>query len=434
MSLAFSQTTIQTGKYKCKGPSCTNSSHNHKTKYYRPHKEGSNKMFQKPVKLKHLDMEKKEMNPFTVKHQNLEDKNFKLLGVKHKNFTKFSQKKYKIQHKDLNGKEPLLFKLTHSSLENKKVPKLLVNHQNLNKHKNPSQKQYNKFAQKQQQNLKKIQDACYPTFRIKRSDLSDVCMPKLRIRHNDLSKKCYSAPILKHKDLSSVCLPKYVQKHKDLNSVCLPKLHVKHQDMNSVCYKPSAKLKHMDLNRKCYPVMVLRHKDFEKITCTELIIKHKNVDDFKVYCDPNLESVTTTMERVQKDIKYFFTFKRKFCKLEARYSGVSAGCIVETSHGTAVVSDYVTEKDIIYPIKLIVLITKNSPRKKNGDPNLKKITLSREETKEIMIRELIKRQKFIWLVRMYPEERPNLESLKKLYLGQDPDEQNAPPEINIQND
>jgi hypothetical protein len=41
--------------------------------------------------------------------------------------------------------------------------------------------------------------------------------------------------------------------------------------------------------------------------------------------------------------------------------------------------------------------------------------LSREETKEIMIRELIKRQKYVWLVRMYPEERPNLDNLKTLY-------------------
>ncbi|MFN8396355.1 MAG: hypothetical protein U0176_17150, partial [Bacteroidia bacterium] len=50
-----------------------------------------------------------------------------------------------------------------------------------------------------------------------------------------------------------------------------------------------------------------------------------------------------------------------------------------------------------------------------GEAKLIYHKLSKEETKEIMIRELIKRQKYVWLVRMYPEERKNLESLKELY-------------------
>ena len=116
--------------------------------------------------------------------------------------------------------------------------------------------------------------------------------------------------------------------------------------------------------------------------------------------------------------------------LGARYSGVSQGNVVETSYGPAVVEDYVVKKDIYYPTRIIVSIPKSKPRDKKGEPRLKMIKLSKAETKEIMIRELVKRRKFIWLVRMYPEERRNLDNLKELYLedgsGTDPN-LNAPP-------
>ena len=48
-----------------------------------------------------------------------------------------------------------------------------------------------------------------------------------------------------------------------------------------------------------------------------------------------------------------------------------------------------------------------------------------------MIRELIIREKYIWLVRMYPSERPNIDKLKLLYQGgdklNDPNLNNPPP-------
>ena len=91
------------------------------------------------------------------------------------------------------------------------------------------------------------------------------------------------------------------------------------------------------------------------------------------------------------------------------------GNVVETSKGVAVVEDYVVKKGTYYPVRIIVSTIQGLGRNEKGEAKLIMHKLSKEETKEIMIRELIKRQKYIWLVRMYPEERKNLESLKQLY-------------------
>jgi hypothetical protein len=121
------------------------------------------------------------------------------------------------------------------------------------------------------------------------------------------------------------------------------------------------------------------------------------------------------MEKIGKEIKFQFTRHRLYCKLENRYSGVTQGNIVETTKGLAVVEDYVVKKGTYYPIRIVVSTIQGLGRNEKGEAKLNYHKLSKEETKEIMIRELIKRQKFIWLVRMYPEERKNLESLKQLY-------------------
>ncbi|MEM7036862.1 MAG: hypothetical protein AAF570_07785, partial [Bacteroidota bacterium] len=197
---------------------------------------------------------------------------------------------------------------------------------------------------------------------------------------------------------------------------------------------PPVRIKHQDLSRKCYPMIVIKHKDMSKFSCTELRIRHTDLNKVKIPCDPNMRDHTTTMERIGKEVKYWFTRHKRFCKLEARYSGVSQGNVVETSVGTAIVENYVVKKNLYYPVRIIVSIPKDRPRTKKGDARLKYIKLTREETKEIMIRELIKRRKFIWLVRMYPEERKNLESLKQLYMNPgagpapDPNSTDPPPD------
>ena len=93
------------------------------------------------------------------------------------------------------------------------------------------------------------------------------------------------------------------------------------------------------------------------------------------------------------------------------------------------------KKNEYYPVKIILSIPKDKARNARGEARLKMIKLSKSETKEIMIRELVIRRKFIWLVRMYPEERRNLDSLKDLYLespnGEADPNLNVPPPNNV---
>ena len=71
------------------------------------------------------------------------------------------------------------------------------------------------------------------------------------------------------------------------------------------------------------------------------------------------------------------------------------------------------EKEIRAVKHIIVEVprSKDRFRKGNGDPSLKKVKLSRAETKTIMMRELVERNKLNWLVRIYPEERQNIKSI-----------------------
>jgi hypothetical protein len=178
--------------------------------------------------------------------------------------------------------------------------------------------------------------------------------------------------------------------------------------------------------------MVIKHKDMAGLSCTEIRIRHADLNKARIACDPNIRDHSTAMERIGKEIKFQFTRHRLFCKLECRYSGVSQGNIVETSKGLAVVKDYIVRKGTYYPIRLIVSTIQGLGRNERGEAKLVMHKLTKEETKEIMIRELIKRQKYLWLVRMYPEERKNLESLKLLYRnpnGSPDKDPNAPSDL-----
>lgn len=315
------------------------------------------------------------------------------------------------------------------------MPLVRMRHRDLEKGRDPFRKLARKQLQRDRKRLsiRGLNTACYPRIKIRHKDLAQVCYPRFKVKHKDLQAKCLPRFKVKHKDLQSKCYPTPKVKHKNLSAACLPRYKVKHKDLNNVCYKPAVKVRHKSLNNVCYRPIVIRHKNMDKLSCTELQIRHTDLNKVKIACDPNMRDHTTTMERIGKEVKYWFTRHKKFCKLEARYSGVSQGNIVETSLGTAVVEDYVVRKNTYYPIKIVVSIPRDKGRDKKGEPRLSYHKLTREETKEIMIRELIKRQKFIWLVRMYPEERPNLDALKTLYQGggTDPNAPGAPPPDNV---
>jgi hypothetical protein len=135
--------------------------------------------------------------------------------------------------------------------------------------------------------------------------------------------------------------------------------------------------------------------------------------------------------KIGKDVKDLFTFKKKHCKLQHVYSGVSAGQVVYTEDwGKAIVKNYrigkkvqifyrQTQADQTIRTKLVkitkgvknlvVIVNKFGGDVEQADAkNLKSVTLSQSETKKIMIQSLVLRRKYKWIVRMYPEERANL--------------------------
>lgn len=145
--------------------------------------------------------------------------------------------------------------------------------------------------------------------------------------------------------------------------------------------------------------------------------------------------------KVGHKIKELFTNKYKHCKINAVNSGIAVGQVIETQkYGMAVVQDFVIGKKKNHYFKfadrelikrkeitrkvsavknIVVKVPRNDkPRTKSGEPNFKKITLSRSESKEIIMRQLIQRQKLNLLVQMYPEERENIDALKLKYGAQ----------------
>lgn len=296
------------------------------------------------------------------------------------------------------------------------------------------------------------QSKCYPINKMKHKNYASKCIPKnKKMKHKNLSNKCYPIVKIKHKDLSNKCYPKIRIKHKDLSTKCLPKpKHIKHKNFDKFCFETTPQIKHKNFHKmSCYPQTIVKHKNFDKMSCnTKVRIKHKNFDKYtctkgyqikhknfdkmscinpqmkhtslkkmKVPCDPNLIPKTTNLEKIGKDVKYFFTNHKKFCKLEKRYAGLGAGTLIKTSQGDGVLVDYKVRKKIFHPIKLKVAIPKGSGRDKNDNPKLKIVKIKKTETKEIMIKHLVMEEKFLWLIRIYPEEVKNQDILAKKYLG-----------------
>lgn len=329
--------------------------------------------------------------------------------TKYKNLNRFRSTRYLRQssqapwYEDLNHYFPRFVQIRHR--EHEKSKNLFCK---------LSKKQ---FRANKRRFVRSLNNSCYPRIKIKHKDLARVCLPYTKLHHQSISARCLPRMEIKHKDLQSKCYPTPKVKHKNLSSVCLPRYKVRHRDLNTVCYKPPFQIQHRDLSNKCYESIRIRHKNMNMFSCTELHLKHNDLNKVKIACDPNIRDHITTMERIGKEVKYWFTRHKKFCKLENRYSGMSKGNVVESSVGPAVIEDYLVKKGIYYPTRVIVSIPKSKPRDKKGEPRLKYFKLSKAETKEIMIRELVRRRKFVWLVRMYPDERRNLDNLKSLYLN-----------------
>jgi hypothetical protein len=189
------------------------------------------------------------------------------------------------------------------------------------------------------------------------------------------------------------------------------------------------------------------------------------------------------MQRVAKDIKYFFTNHRKYCKLNAVHSGIAVGQALldtveyrkypyipfvkatEKVYG-AIVFDFIIKKRVIqyyrhndrkpnkrkrqvrkYPgVKHIVVLVPRKPNflvKLGLQRTFKKRKLSHKQSKLVVMRHIQDRVtkyvaarkenhpwelrpgnfswqwKFLNITRMYPEERENIELIKMEVIAQD---------------
>lgn len=158
---------------------------------------------------------------------------------------------------------------------------------------------------------------------------------------------------------------------------------------------------------------------------------------YRLGCDPNLRSRTTTAERLGKRIKWFFTNKRKQCAIMPLFTSVSAGEMIETArYGNAIVVDFKirnrVEEFIEYPddmalkgqkrkrkwraiYRITLKVTENDPDFPLTRKGYYLVCLSPEETKEVMIRYLIEKGMIDDLPRMYPEERANIAAWQEVY-------------------
>jgi len=328
-------------------------------------------------------------------------KNFKTM--KHKQYDGVTMPRYKLSHKGLDGISPKYLRIKHKNLD---------------------------FAS-------------MPRYKQKRQNPHNFCYPKMVIPHKNLDLACYPKLVIPHRQLDYVCYPKLIIPHKQLDFACGEKpFRVKHKQLDFACGEKPFRVKHKQLDFACgeKPFRV-KHKQLDFACYKSLKICHRPIDQYKVPCDPNIVQPKSNLERVGDDLRYFFTNKKRFCKLNSIYSGVSAGQIIETQkYGKGVVTDYVIKNRLIQYVRyvngdstkikvkyrkspsikhLVVLVPKDEKklRKSNGDPNLKKVKLSQRETKDIMMKHLVEKRNFVWLIRMYPEEEQNLPELYAKYGG-----------------
>ncbi|MDW8335248.1 MAG: hypothetical protein RMM53_13630, partial [Bacteroidia bacterium] len=165
-------------------------------------------------------------------------------------------------------------------------------------------------------------------------------------------------------------------------------------------------------------------------------------------CDPAQRQLSYDVDAIGHGVRNTFINNRKFCKLNAAYSGVSPGQVVKSQkYGFGVVADvelglrktefvryrdptptqrtssdgrtavpgrFVRKPSYVAGVKNLIIVVPNPNRKGKRDA-FKRVRLDTEETKEIMLASLIKRNRYDWVVRMYPEERENLLFLRQKY-------------------
>jgi len=223
-------------------------------------------------------------------------------------------------------------------------------------------------------------------------------------------------------------IPKFL-KHTNLGKVCYEIFRPKHTNLDAACGKAFKPPKHANLGTKCLTQRVMKHKSMDKYNCGAPVVCHKPMKAYEVNCQ-QVQYRITTLERVGMEIKYVFTNHYKHCKINRIYSGVSGGQMIDVKdYGLGVVVDFVVKDRVIQLVKyvngdstkpkitkkkvptvkhiIVLVINPKKPQKASGEANFKKIKLSVDETKQVMVMNLAKQKNFVWLFRLYPEERAN---------------------------
>jgi hypothetical protein len=184
----------------------------------------------------------------------------------------------------------------------------------------------------------------------------------------------------------------------------------------------------------------------DRFACRTVRIPRRTLRFKAPPCDPNLRAVTTPEEKLGKAVQYLFTNKYKNCKLQAVTSPVATGQIVRTEqYGNAVVVDYVMAERVLQEAlyktntapriierkykaikQLVVEATEEKRMQMTGDglrfesvvvknPKTKTYKLSPTETKKIIVQRLLLEGRTEDMLRLYPEERENLDAWQKQY-------------------
>ncbi|MGQ9863118.1 MAG: hypothetical protein ACUVRD_01350, partial [Bacteroidia bacterium] len=203
-----------------------------------------------------------------------------------------------------------------------------------------------------------------------------------------------------------------------------------------------------------------KHKNFEKYTCGAPTIRHRPMEEYeRLACDPAFQALTTNTERLGYDVRFLFTNHKKNCQIMSTYSSLSVGEPVETpTYGKVIVAGYKMGYRVYYKahfydkkgnpfarprlkkhktwaIRQLEVWVPVQGKGKNRRllqagmgiqgfvmdyTHVEKKRLSPKETKEILIRQFVRKGKISWLVRTYPEEKIHLQAWLEKFAPKKP--------------
>ncbi|MBX3102675.1 MAG: hypothetical protein KF690_09220 [Bacteroidetes bacterium] len=292
------------------------------------------------------------------------------------------------------------------------------------------------YARMPLRSVRHRQDGLYakmPLRRVRHQTIDGTACSRVRIRHHRLDGTACARVRIQHRNVDGTSCARLRVKHRQYDGTACARERVRHRNIDGTsCAR--LRIRHSNLDGMACNRARIRHRVLDGTTCARLKIHHTPVHKYRVPCDPSMRH-TTQWQKLAMDVEYLMRNHKKYCKLNNICSGVSAGQIVETQdYGTAVVADYIigeriqrfvryTSEDstrrkvVVRKTKaveqIVVIVNKRQELKRNarGEAKFKRVLLSQEESKAIMIDYLLKKDQLYWIIRMYPEEKKNLPEL-----------------------